>query len=75
VPLLPPASGGVADAEFWGGGVAILKVDIRVVVATDIEAADSNPRDLADPGVGDEEHDSGGAVFHVREPRGAACSW
>ncbi|RLM92748.1 hypothetical protein C2845_PM08G21410 [Panicum miliaceum] len=56
VPLLPPASGGVADAVFWGGGVAILTEDNRVVVATDIEAADPHPRDLADPGVGDEEH-------------------
>ncbi|KAJ1284684.1 hypothetical protein BS78_03G223800 [Paspalum vaginatum] len=56
VPLLPPASGGVADAVFWGGGVAILTEDNRIVVATDIEAADPHPRDLADPGVGDEEH-------------------
>ncbi|AQK97135.1 Protein VACUOLELESS1 [Zea mays] len=41
VPLLPPASGGVADALFWGGGVAILTEDNRVVVATDIEAYDN----------------------------------
>ncbi|TVU02482.1 hypothetical protein EJB05_52035, partial [Eragrostis curvula] len=55
VPLLPPASGGVADAVFWGGGVAVLTEDNRVVVTTDIEAADPHPRELADPGVGDEE--------------------
>lgn len=56
VPLLPPASGGVADALFWGGGVAILTEDNRVVVATDIEVDDPHPRHLADPGIGDEEH-------------------
>lgn len=55
MPLLPPASGGVADAVFWGGGIAILTEDNRVVVTTDIESADPHPRELADPGIGDEE--------------------
>lgn len=55
VPLLPPASGGVADAVFWGGGVAILTEDNRVVVTTDIEVDDPHPRELADPGVAEDE--------------------
>ncbi|KAM0858443.1 hypothetical protein ACQ4PT_047830 [Festuca glaucescens] len=55
VPLLPPASGGVADAVFWGGGVAILTEDNRVVVTADIEVDDPHPRELADPGVGEDE--------------------
>uniref|UniRef100_A0ACD5W1V2 Uncharacterized protein n=1 Tax=Avena sativa TaxID=4498 RepID=A0ACD5W1V2_AVESA len=55
VPLLPPASGGVADAVFWGGGVAILTEDNRVVVTTDIEVDDPHPRELADPGVSEDE--------------------
>ncbi|KAL5220130.1 hypothetical protein ABZP36_024843 [Zizania latifolia] len=55
VPLLPPASGGVADAAFWGGGVAVLTEDNRVVVTTDIEAADPHPREFPDPGVGQDE--------------------
>ncbi|CAM0882021.1 unnamed protein product [Alopecurus aequalis] len=54
VPLLPPASGGVADAVFWGGGVAILTEDNRVVVTTDIEVDDPHPRELADPAVGED---------------------
>ncbi|KAK3161510.1 hypothetical protein QOZ80_1BG0078030 [Eleusine coracana subsp. coracana] len=55
VPLLPPASGGVADAVFWGGGIAVLTEDNRIVVTTDIESADPHPRELADPGIVDEE--------------------
>ncbi|KAL5228890.1 hypothetical protein ABZP36_017155 [Zizania latifolia] len=55
VPLLPPASGGVADAAFWGGGVAVLTEDNSIVVTTDIEAADPHPRELADPGIGQDE--------------------
>ncbi|VAH62507.1 unnamed protein product [Triticum turgidum subsp. durum] len=55
VPLLPPASGGVADAVFWGGGVAILTEDNRVVVTIDIEVNDPHPRELADPGVAEDE--------------------
>ncbi|GJM93638.1 hypothetical protein PR202_ga10210 [Eleusine coracana subsp. coracana] len=55
VPLPPPASGGVADAVFWGGGIAVLTEDNRIVVTTDIESADPHPRELADPGIVDEE--------------------
>jgi vacuolar protein sorting-associated protein 16 len=55
VPLLPSASGGVADAVFWGGGIAVLTEDNRVIVTIDIEAADPHPCELADPRVGDEE--------------------
>uniref|UniRef100_M8BAS8 Vacuolar sorting-associated protein 16-like protein n=1 Tax=Aegilops tauschii TaxID=37682 RepID=M8BAS8_AEGTA len=47
--------GGVADAVFWGGGVAILTEDNRVVVTTDIEVDDPHPRELADPGVAEDE--------------------
>jgi vacuolar protein sorting-associated protein 16 len=55
VPLLPPASGGVVDAVFWGGGIAVLTEDNRVIVTTDIEVADPHPCELADPRVRDEE--------------------
>uniref|UniRef100_A0A0D3ES82 Protein VACUOLELESS1 n=1 Tax=Oryza barthii TaxID=65489 RepID=A0A0D3ES82_9ORYZ len=55
VPLLPTSSGGVADAAFWGGGVAVLTEDNHVVVTTDIDAADPHPREFADPCVGQDE--------------------
>jgi hypothetical protein len=55
VPLLRLASGGVADAVFWGGGIAVLTEHNHVIVTTNIEAADPHPCELADPRVGDEE--------------------
>jgi uncharacterized protein (UPF0254 family) len=38
MPFLPPTFGGVTDAVFWSGGIAVLTKHNRVIVTTDIEA-------------------------------------